>query len=480
MIEAIYISDITNSLIYEYSNKLSIPKFKTILPKIQSQSTDSTSPQSLTTTHFNINSSYYIVQHKHLSLNFYTLCSNSNSSPLIPHTFIQRFIETLQDYFGELNSNKIETNNDIITLILYQMLDDGMPNITDFNKIRDLVSHNSLLTKILNEASKTTGLVQDTKLSFQTDIPWRRNEVKHTNNEMYVDVIENLNLIIKPIIKKSKLNQQYDSAFYSSHQSESIVDNYILNGSINGQIDFISKLSGQPTLELILNKIGSNLILPQFHRCINLDMFKERKGVLSFIPPDGKSTIMKYQIDLNDESMNNKEKINLIKLNSIDTQFLIHENSSDFEIKLFPTLLINKIDSIIVEIVCENQEDQIKINRISHGDFQTKFNNKHEWSMKDLKKGVIPILNATIISKNEEEIESNGDSENHKDSLSTHSIKSKKPLYIKLNFTYKGLVPSGNKVESLKITNAKGLGDNVKPYKGVKYITNSGEYIVRS
>ncbi|KAI5956720.1 hypothetical protein KGF54_000337 [Candida jiufengensis] len=479
MIEALYISDISNVLIYEYSNKLSLPKFKSILPKIQSQINNSSSS---TTTHISINSSYYIIQHNHLSLNFYVLCSNTyNTNPIIPHTFILRLIETLQDYFGELNSNKIETNNDIITLILYQMLDDGMPNITDFNKIRDLVSHNSLLTKILNEASKTTGIAQDTKLSFQTDIPWRRNDAKYTNNEMYVDVIENISLTIKPIVKRSKLNQQqYDSAFYSSRQNENIVDNYILSGHINGQIDFISKLSGQPTLELILNKIGSHLVLPRFHKCVNLDMFKERKGVLSFIPPDGKSTLMKYQIDLCDDSTTNKEKINLLKLNCIDTQFLVHDNSTDFEIKLFPALMINKIESITVEIVCEDQEDQIKVSRISHGDFQTRINNKHEWSMKDLKKGVIPMLYGTITSKNDQETDNNSEKDYNSEKSPVASTQPRKPLYIKLNFTYKGLVPSGNKVESLKITNAKGLGDNVKPYKGVKYITNSGEYIVRS
>ena len=37
-----------------------------------------------------------------------------------------------------------------------------------------------------------------------SDIPWRRSNVKHTNNEMYVDVIETVNVIIKPTTKKQK------------------------------------------------------------------------------------------------------------------------------------------------------------------------------------------------------------------------------------------------------------------------------------
>lgn len=472
MIEAVYISDISNTLVFEYCNSISLPKYESILPKIaniDAYQRGIESSQTDTPTKIPINSAYYVVGHNHLSLHFYVLCSEDTtmSNPLIPYTFILRFVETLEDYFDDLVRSKIEANTDIITLILYQMLDDGMPYVTDFNKIRDLVSHTSLLSKIINEASKTTGLQPEVKQNFTTDIPWRRNDSRHANNEMYVDVIETVNMILKPIVKKAKL-EQYDSAFYSS-KTDNQVDNYVLSGCIDGQIDFFSQLSGTPTLELVLNKVGSNLELPRLHRCINSDLFRERRGVLSFIPPEGKSTLMKYQVDLN-EIKSNKEKTSLIKLSTIDVQFLVQPNSSEFEIKLFPANMITKIDFIIVEIVCEETDDQIKVNRISHGDFQTRLSGKHEWSLKDLKKGVVPTLSGTII---EEDIEDRGHSEGK-------AVTHKRPLHIKLNYSHKGPVPSGLKIDSLLVVNAKGLGENTKPYKGVKYTTKSGDYIVRS
>ncbi|CAD1813727.1 Adaptor complexes medium subunit family protein [Candida parapsilosis] len=472
MIEAVYITDVSNTLIFEYCNGLSLPKYKTILPKITDIDSDQIGFENSSTNtpiKIVINSTYYVVGHKHQSLLIYVLCSEDKtvSNPLIPHTFITRFVETLQDYFDDLTRSKVEANTDIITLILYQMLDDGMPYITDFNKIRDSVSHTSLLSKIINEASKTTGLQPEVKQSFTTDIPWRRNNARHTNNEMYVDVIENVNMILKPIVTKSK-REQYDSAFYSS-KADNKVDNYVLSGCIDGQIDFFSQLSGTPTLELTLNKVGSNLEMPRFHRCINLDLFKERRGVLSFIPPEGKSTLMKYQFDLN-ELKSNREKTSLIKLSTIDVQFSIEPNSSEFEIKLFPANMITKVDFIKVEIVCEDVDDQVKINRISHGDFQTCVSGKHEWSNKDLKKGVVPTLNGTIIAEDNEE------QEQPKGEQNTH----KRPSYIKLNYSHKGPVPSGMKIDSLLVVNAKGLGENIKPYKGVKYTTKSGDYIVRA
>lgn len=213
---------------------------------------------------------------------------------------------------------------------------------------------------------------------------------------MYVDVIETVNMILKPIVKKAKL-EQYDSAFYSS-KTDNQVDNYVLSGCIDGQIDFFSQLSGAPTLELVLNKVGSNLELTRLHRCINSDLFRERRGVLSFIPPEGKSTLMKYQVDLN-ELKSNKEKTSLIKLSTIDVQFSVQPNSSEFEIKLFPANMITKIDFIKVEIVCEETDDQIKVNRISHGDFQTRLSGKHEWSLKDLKRAWFPLSAEPLLRK---------------------------------------------------------------------------------
>ncbi|KAI3407101.2 hypothetical protein KGF56_000089 [Candida oxycetoniae] len=475
MIDALYIADASHNLVYEYSNKLSLPSFKSFLPKINNVEDDALNienPNDLKTFSFKVplNGKYYLAIRKYHSLYFTLLCSyDSGSSPVIPHTFISRFIETLEEYFQELTSYKIETQNDIVTLILFQMLDDGIPHITDFNKIRDLVSYNSLLTKILSEAQKTTGFHHsDSKQkSFTSDIPWRREEVRYASNEMYVDVVETISLLVKPIIKRNKV-EHFDSAFYSS-KVDNVVENYILSGRIDGRIDFLCRLTGFPTLELSLNKVGSNVELPNLHRCIDLDVFKERRGVLSFVPPDGKSTLMKYQVDLN-KLKSNKEKTSLIKLSSIDVQFLTEENSSDFEITLFPAQMINKVDYIKVEIVCATSNDSIKVSRITQGDFQNKISGKHEWMIRDLKKGVNPTFSGSVV---QEKCREDDDQEKS-------NIGNKPPVHLKIKFCHKGQVPSGLKVESLKVVKATGLGENVKPYKGVRYSTFSGSYIIRS
>lgn len=49
------------------------------------------------------------------------------------------------------------------------------------------------------------------------------------------------------------------------------------------------------------------------------------------------------------------------------------------------------------------------------------------------------------------------------------------PDSARVSFSVKGWLPSGIKVESLTVDKSKsrGLGDGVRPYKGVKYLTVS-------
>ena len=485
MIEALYITDSANTLVYEFSETLSAPKFKSLVPKIIASTTTTTSSLS-SSNKISLNSQYYLYRHQDSSLSFYLLCENDASNVLFPQTFVQRLIEAMGDYFGELNSTKIEANNDTLTLLLYQMLDDGVPHVTDFNKLRDLVSYKSFLSKILSgattAASKATGrgpttldLIKANDTS--NDIPWRRNNVRHTNNEMYVDVIETVNVILKPVVRKLKLEHTFDSAFYSSSKQHN-VDNHMISGHIDGEISFLSRLTGVPLLELSLNSVGSNVELPNMHRCINRDTWKERRGILSFIPPDGRSTLMKYQVDLNKVGAN-RQKLHTITATSIDTEFICRENSSEFEIRLHLSQQINKIDFITVEIVCEQEQGQVKLNRVTHGDFSARGNGKAEWNLRQVKSGVSPVFYGSIISKNSDESDDHGGDDTGDADIKTSTNGYLKPSYIRLIYSHRGPVPSGLKVDSLKIISAKGLGDTVKPYKGVKYITKSGSYIVR-
>lgn len=62
-----------------------------------------------------------------------------------------------------------------------------------------------------------------------------------------------------------------------------------------------------------------------------------------------------------------------------------------------------------------------------------------------------------------------------------HATKALMPRSIAVSFNVKGWIPSGIKVDGLvvDVKRSKGLGDGVKPYKGVKYLTVSRQGVER-
>ncbi|KAK6202581.1 Mu homology domain-containing protein [Scheffersomyces amazonensis] len=555
MFEAVYIADLNDSLVYEYRINLASPHFKSLISIIRLKKQDgdgdgtgASEDESL----IEINEDYFVAYERTSSLIIYVLCSesssvpNSVSNPVIPYVFIKRLIEVMADYFGTpLAVTKIDANNDTLTLLINEMIDNGMPNVTDFNKLRDLIPFKSFLSKILGKGNDLAAATNKTLISLKgtpppspyepaavvndtslNSIPWRRSNVKYTNNEMYVDVVETINVILKPVTKTSANNAQsllasnpathFDSAYYSSSSlktSSAILVPIV--GNIEGEIKFVSHLTGVPLLQMILSISGLGIKLPSFHPCIKLDSWVGNPGTLSFIPPDGKSTLMQYQIDL-DTFPDRKSKLGLLGIVTVDFQSGLGVNQNEFEIKLLVKDIksVSKIENLVIEVVCasadtekrnkngdgqideddddnrakENAVVNIKASRVTHGDFSYKGNGRGEWNLRSLSPGLNPFIHGSIVAGSIDSIGSSDDGNTGSDSPSdlievsstTSNTKPIKPLYLKMSYTHKGALPSGLKVDSLKIVSAKGLGETVKPYKGVKYITKTGDFIIRS
>ena len=67
----------------------------------------------------------------------------------------------------------------------------------------------------------------------------------------------------------------------------------IVNSSIAGRVEVQTKLSGMP--DLTLRWTNPRLIEDaSLHPCVRYNRFEQDK-VLSFIPPDGNFTLMKYR-----------------------------------------------------------------------------------------------------------------------------------------------------------------------------------------
>lgn len=150
-------------------------------------------------------------------------------------------------------------------------------------------------------------------------IPWRKAGVRHTSNELYVDIVETLSVTIAP-------------------------SGRLLSALVLGTIAFTAKLSGVPDLLLSLtapggqHAIGQKIDLPVFHPCVRLARWRERPGELSFVPPDGQFILAGYEVDLLpidpdlNEPPKHMEKIFLPA--TVDIRKSLGPTGADFEVRL--------------------------------------------------------------------------------------------------------------------------------------------------
>lgn len=177
------------------------------------------------------------------------------------------FIETLQDYLGEISVSTLRDHFDIVYQLLEEMLDDGYPLTTERTALRDIVIPPSLLNKILS-ATGASGLAKASSNPFTSPIPWRKLGTKYNNNEIYFDVVENMDAIVNKT-------------------------GVILSSQVWGKLETNCRLSGTP--DLLLSFVDSKVLQDcSFHPCVRLQKWIRDRS-LSFVPPDGRFTLMEYR-----------------------------------------------------------------------------------------------------------------------------------------------------------------------------------------
>lgn len=219
--------------------------------------------------------------------------TSSEIEPLLVLEFLHRVADVLEDFLGApLLATKVEGAYDVVAQLLGEMCDAGMVDKTEPNALRDVVEAPSRMGKFLEgvglPTSAPTALSSTNTPSLAAlkarpgdnpAIPWRRSNVRHTSNELYVDMVETLSVIVAPSGRP-------------------------LTARANGTIAFTAKVSGVPDLLLQLTRPGGKMNmehtmqLPVFHPCVRLARWRERAGELSFVPPDGRFVLAGYEVDL--------------------------------------------------------------------------------------------------------------------------------------------------------------------------------------
>lgn len=398
--EAIFITDAT-SLIFEYPVSGSPPAWKTISEEIDLHP-DSDIVQSTSS------SNYVIYRFKRASGLTFVIVADPTVAPAVPAQFVQLLTDSMAQYFV---LGKLDSNYDTVTLILSETLDNGAPYLSEPDQVREFVSKGGVLSKLLSHQTQTP---PHSKVSRSAvDGPyWRRQNVRHTQNELFVDIEESITCVVRR---------------QGASKTTPIVS------YIDGSVYLTSHLSGVPEIELALTRPVSG----GKHVCIT------KSGpakVFRFTPPDGRTKLLTYTQDVNVSS-------HLVNC-TFHTGLGLQKDEFEVRVGVIMNRNVKAIDNLAVEVF----GGKIKTLRNTTGDFIT-----------SPQGGVWNLGTTTPMGFN----------------ATFRGICDSTVSHVTLKYSLQGSVPSGLKVDSVNIVAARGLGEGVKPYKGVKYATEVKEYVVR-
>ncbi|KAM3573795.1 hypothetical protein VYU27_004216 [Nannochloropsis oceanica] len=200
-----------------------------------------------------------------------------NSNVALMLVYLSRLVDVFKEYFGELEEESIRDNFVIIYELMDETMDFGYPQTTEAKILREYITQEG---NRLEAAPRPPVALTNT-------VSWRSEGIKHRKNEIFLDVIEKLNLLVS-------------------------ANGTVLHSEIVGAIRMKSFLSGMPELKLGLNdKLmfeaagrsvsastkGKAIELEdiKFHQCVRLARF-ENDRTISFIPPDGEFDLMTYRL----------------------------------------------------------------------------------------------------------------------------------------------------------------------------------------
>ncbi|BGP23395.1 AP-3 complex subunit mu-1 [Rhodotorula toruloides] len=202
---------------------------------------------------------------------------DTDVDPLIPLSFLTEMYEVLKTYLaGPVTEGSIKVDNfDVVLALLQEMVVGGRPQLSQSSQLKDFVvpPDSQLLAKVALNAATAAGLTipsQSTAANalIASPLPWRRQGIKYSSNEIYFDLNESLSFTLDPTGKP-------------------------ITGSINGDISCRSRLSGMPDLSLNFTDPSVLDESAAFHSCVRFSRWMKDK-VVSFVPPDGTFPLLSF------------------------------------------------------------------------------------------------------------------------------------------------------------------------------------------
>jgi len=397
--------------------------------------------------------------------------TKSNANAAIVFEFLYRFISLGKGYFGKFDEEAVKNNFVLVYELLdgeaitmawrvsakamvadgrAEILDFGYPQNTDVDVLKMYITPDNLSSAIRSVSAPSSDISRITMQATGAQ-SWRRGDIKYRKNEAFVDVIEDVNLLMS-------------------------ATGTVLRADVTGQIMMRAYLSGTPECkfglndQLVVGQIAQGLDGPvgnpdgrrkatraaagsvtledcQFHQCVQLGKF-DTDRTISFVPPDGEFELMRYRAV---ENVNLPFKVHAIvrEVGTTKVEYSIAVKAN-YGNKLFATNVIIRIPTPLNTATISERTTQGKAKYEPE-------NNCIVWKIARFGGGSEFVLSA----------------EAHLTSMTNQKAWSRPPL--SMNFSLLMFTSSGLLVRYLKVFEK----NNYSSVKWVRYMTKAGSYEIR-
>ncbi|XP_075433573.1 AP-1 complex subunit mu-2 isoform X2 [Ascaphus truei] len=362
---------------------------------------------------------------KHSNLYLVAL-TNKNANASLVYSFLYKVVEVFTEYFKELEEESIRDNFVIVYELLDEVMDFGFPQTTDSKILQEYI------TQLGNKLETAKSRVPTTVTNA---VSWRSEGLKYKKNEVFIDVIESVNLLVN-------------------------TNGSVLLSEIVGSVKLKVFLTGMPELRLGLNdrvlfeltgrtkNKTVELEDVKFHQCVRLSRF-ENDRTISFIPPDGDFELMSYRL--------NTQVKPLIWIESVIEKF----THSRLEIMVKAKGQFKKqsvANNVEISVPVPSDADSPKFKTSVGSAKYVPEKNVVIWTIKSFPGGKEYLMRAHFGLP----------------SVETEELEGKPPISVKFEIPY--FTVSGIQVRYMKIIEKSGY--QALPW--VRYITQSGDYQLRT
>ncbi|KKA27973.1 hypothetical protein TD95_004414 [Thielaviopsis punctulata] len=261
--------------------------------------------------------------------------TKSNANAALVFEFLYRLIALGKGYFGKFDEEAVKNNFVLIYELLDEIIDFGYPQNTETDTLKMYIT---------TEGLKSERAVEDSaKITMQATgaLSWRKADVKYRKNEAFVDVIEDVNLLMSAqgSVLRADVTGQIVMRAYLSGTPEC---KFGLNDRLLLDNDALGMPSGNRMGSKATKAAAGSVSLEdcQFHQCVKLGRF-DADRIISFVPPDGEFELMRYRAT---ENVNLPFKVHAIvtEVGKTKVEYSIGVKAN-FGPKLFATNVVIKI-----------------------------------------------------------------------------------------------------------------------------------------